>query len=54
MLGLDVGYATGKTGRIWQSLMHESASLLWLLDELDKATSDHRYGGVDFEVPSKT
>lgn len=48
MLGLDVGYATGKPGRIWQSLMHESVSVLWLLDELDKATSDRRYGGVDY------
>lgn len=48
MLGLDVGYATGKPGRIWQSLMHESVSVLWLLDELDKAAKDHRYGGVDY------
>lgn len=47
MLGLDVGYATGKPGRIWQSLMHESVSMIWLLDELDKAAKDHRYGGVD-------
>jgi len=48
MLGLDVGYATGKPGRIWQSLMHESVAVLWLLDELDKAASDHRYCGVDY------
>lgn len=48
MLGLDVGYSSGKPGRIWQSLMDPSMSVMWLLDELDKAGEYHRYGGVDY------
>jgi len=35
--GLDVGYATGKAGLIWEALQGESMAPVVILDELDKA-----------------
>ena len=40
VVGLDVGYATGRPGRLWEVLQHECMSPLVVLDELDKARSD--------------
>lgn len=40
LVGLDVGYATGGPGRVWEVLQHDCMSPLILLDELDKARSD--------------
>jgi ATP-dependent Lon protease len=44
LAGLDVGYSTGKPGRVFESLaLGEYANPLILLDELDKAGTDNRY-----------
>lgn len=48
MTGLDAGYSTGKPGRIWDSLMHECISVLWLLDELDKPESSTKESSVNY------
>lgn len=48
MTGLDSGYSSGHPGRIWQSLQHDSLSVLWQLDEVEKCTSDGRYGGNQY------
>lgn len=48
MTGLDSGYSSGHPGRIWESLQHESLSVLWQLDEIEKCTSDGRYGGNQY------
>ena len=40
VVGLDVGYATGRPGRLWEVLQHECMSPVLVLDELDKARSD--------------
>ena len=40
IVGLDVGYATGRPGRLWEVLQHECMSPIVILDELDKARSD--------------
>ena len=48
MTGLDAGYASGHPGRIWESLQHDSLSVLWLLDELEKTNSESRYGGNQY------
>jgi hypothetical protein len=40
VVGLDVGYATGRPGRLWEVLQHECMSPVVVLDELDKARSD--------------
>lgn len=37
MTGLDAGYSTRHPGRIWESLQHDSLSVLWLLDEVEKS-----------------
>lgn len=44
VVGLDVGYATGRPGKLWEVLQHECMSPVVVLDELDKAGSD---GGAD-------
>lgn len=42
--GLDVGYSTGKPGRVFETLaMGEYANPVIVLDELDKASTDPRY-----------
>ena len=48
MTGLDAGYETGHPGRIWESLQHDSLSVLWLLDELEKTNSESRHGGNQY------
>ena len=48
MTGLDAGYGSGHPGRIWESLLHGSLSVLWLLDELEKANSESRHGGNQY------
>ena len=40
VVGLDVGYATGRPGRLWEVMQHECMSPVLVLDELDKARSD--------------
>jgi len=40
IVGLDVGYATGRPGRLWEVLQNECMSPIVVLDELDKARSD--------------
>lgn len=40
VVGLDVGYATGRPGRLWEVLQNECMSPVVVLDELDKARSD--------------
>jgi len=40
VVGLDVGYATGRPGRLWEVMQHECMSPVLILDELDKARSD--------------
>lgn len=40
VVGLDVGYATGRPGRLWEVLQHECMSPVVVLDELDKGRSD--------------
>ncbi|MBW7925162.1 MAG: AAA family ATPase [Burkholderiaceae bacterium] len=34
--GLDIGYSTGKAGRVWEALQNECMSPLVVVDELDK------------------
>ena len=48
MTGLDAGYGSGHPGRIWESLQHDSLSVLWLLDEVEKANQESRHGGNQF------
>lgn len=44
LAGLDVGYSTGKPGRVFEALAFgEYANPLFVLDELDKAAADSRY-----------
>jgi ATP-dependent Lon protease len=44
LAGLDVGYATGKPGRVFEALaLGECANPIIVLDELDKASTDSRY-----------
>jgi MoxR-like ATPase len=40
VVGLDVGYATGRPGRLWEVLQNECMSPVVVLDELDKARSN--------------
>jgi len=46
VVGLDVGYATGRPGRLWEVLQNECMSPVVVLDELDKARS----GGTGDDV----
>jgi len=46
IVGLDVGYATGRPGVIWDAMQHESMTPVIVLDELDKA----RQGVGDHDV----
>lgn len=39
VVGLDIGYANGRPGRLWEVLQHECMSPVIVLDELDKAHS---------------
>lgn len=48
VVGLDVGYATGRPGRLWEVLQHECMSPVVVLDELDKARSGGSDDVVDF------
>jgi ATP-dependent Lon protease len=44
LAGLDVGYATGKPGRVFEALaLGGYANPIIVLDELDKASTDSRY-----------
>jgi len=44
LAGLDVGYSTGKPGRVFETLaLGEYANPIIVLDELDKASVDPRY-----------
>lgn len=47
LTGLDAGYNSGNPGRIWESLQHDSLSVLWLFDEVDKIMRDGKDGGSD-------
>lgn len=40
VVGLDVGYANGRPGRLWEVLQNACMSPVIVLDELDKARSD--------------
>ena len=40
VVGLDVGYAQGRAGLVWDLLQHDCMSPLLILDELDKAQSN--------------
>lgn len=40
IVGLDVGYQTGRPGLVWDALQDPCMSPIFLLDELDKAHSD--------------
>ena len=40
VVGLDVGYANGRPGRLWEVLQNACMSPVVVLDELDKARSD--------------
>lgn len=48
MTGLDAGYGSGHPGRIWESLQHESLSVLWLLDEVEKTEKESSHGGNQY------
>ena len=48
MTGLDAGYGSGHPGRVWESLQHDSLSVLWLLDEVEKANQESRHGGNQY------
>lgn len=48
LTGLDAGYGSGHPGRIWESLQHDSLSVLWLLDEIEKTSSGSRHGGNQY------
>ena len=48
MTGLDAGYGSGHPGRIWESLQHDSLSVLWLLDEVEKANQESKNGGNQY------
>lgn len=48
MTGLDSGYGSGHPGRIWESLQHDSLSVLWQLDEVEKSAKDGKYGGNQY------
>jgi MoxR-like ATPase len=48
VVGLDVGYATGRPGRLWEVLQHECMSPVVVLDELDKAQSGRSDDVVGF------
>lgn len=48
MTGLDAGYGSAHPGRVWESLQHDSLSVLWLLDEVEKANSESRHGGNQY------
>ena len=41
--GLDMGFTTGRPGRVWDVLQHECMSPLICLDEIDKAEADRSY-----------
>jgi ATP-dependent Lon protease len=45
VVGLDVGYAQGRAGLVWDLLQHECMSPVVILDELDKAEANG--GGQD-------
>ena len=40
VVGLDVGYAQGRAGLVWDLLQHDCMSPVLILDELDKAQSN--------------
>ena len=48
MTGLDAGYGSGHPGRVWESLQHDSLSVLWLLDEVEKTNQESRHGGNQY------
>ena len=44
LAGLDVGYSTGKPGRVFEALaLGDYANPIVVLDELDKASTETRY-----------
>jgi ATP-dependent Lon protease len=46
--GLDAAYDTGRPGLIWKTMQNPCASPIILFDEIDKAQSGGRDGGVGF------
>lgn len=46
--GLDVGWASSKPGLIWDALQNACMSPLFVLDELDKASSEGKYNNLGF------
>lgn len=46
VVGLDVGYAQGRAGLVWDLLQHDCMSPVLVLDELDKAHSNGDSGDV--------
>ncbi|MDM7942570.1 MAG: AAA family ATPase [Hydrogenophaga sp.] len=48
LLGLDSGYSSSHPGRIWQSLQHDSLSVTWALDEIDKITTEGSDSGSQY------
>jgi ATP-dependent Lon protease len=47
LTGLDAGYGNAHPGRIWESLVHDKLSVLWLLDEIDKVSRTTKDGGSE-------
>ncbi|MEI2678550.1 MAG: AAA family ATPase [Burkholderiaceae bacterium] len=48
LTGLDIGYASGGPGLVWDALQHECISAIMLLDELDKASGESKDGRLTF------
>jgi ATP-dependent Lon protease len=46
--GLDAAYDTGRPGLIWRTMQNPCASPIILFDEIDKAQSGGRDGGIGF------
>ena len=48
LVGLDSGYSSSHPGRIWQSLQHDTLSVTWVLDEIDKMPTEGSQGGSQY------
>lgn len=46
--GLDTGWGSSKPGLVWDALQNECMSPLFVLDELDKASTGGRYDSLGF------
>lgn len=48
LVGLDSGYSSSHPGRIWQSLQHDTLSVTWVLDEIDKIPTEGTHSGSQY------